>query len=378
MMDSIKDIELSGDFQSDKIYYLYKTSSSEINLKILSQLQKYESSLDFFSYYTKNDIKNLINSVNQLNKNLTSIFNDNSNSFSTDTNNYISQISKIILTLNFILKIQETLNNLLQKSKQYLNEISCNYKIENIYHDKLSSLIDSLQYNFFSDISSPNNNSSTASTKVNSSTDLYLVNKKPSKKQIEINDDEIQENFFNQKSISIVNEEILSDVQTPSFIDKTSNKDNIYTASNVSDESVSNNNFFNLSFRDMNFIPDSDSKTDDNSPMRKKSINKTEKSYKKNILSFPIDKINNQNSPIKSNLLNNISLDEKGKVKMYGDILILIKKLYKLCLITTEERIEIKKLVISKSKKIIDFYIKEYENIKDDYIKSANAIKKLL
>ena len=378
MMDSIKDIELSGDFQSDKIYYLYKTSSSEINLKILSQLQKYESSLDFFSYYTKNDIKNLINSVNQLNKNLTSIFNDNSNSFSTDTNNYISQISKIILTLNFILKIQETLNNLLQKSKQYLNAISCNYKIENIYHDKLSSLIDSLQYNFFSDISSPNNNSSTASTKVNSSTDLYLVNKKPSKKQIEKNDDEIQENFFNQKSISIVNEEILSDIQTPSFIDNTSNKDNIYTVSNVSDESVSNNNFFNLSFRDMNFIPDSDSKTDDNSPMRKKSISKTEKSYKKNILSFPIDKINNQNSPIKSNLLNNISLDEKGKVKMYGDILILIKKLYKLCLITTEERIEIKKLIISKSKKIIDFYIKEYENIKDDYLKSANAIKKLL
>ena len=63
---------------------------------------------------------------------------------------------------------------------------------------------------------------------------------------------------------------------------------------------------------------------------------------------------------------------------MCRDFLILVKKLYKLCLITAEERIKIKKLIISKSKKIIDFYIKEYENIKDDYLKSANAIKKLL
>ena len=63
---------------------------------------------------------------------------------------------------------------------------------------------------------------------------------------------------------------------------------------------------------------------------------------------------------------------------MCRDILILVKKLYKSCLITAEERIKIKKLIISKSKKIIDFYIKEYENIKDDNLKSANAIKNLL
>ena len=63
---------------------------------------------------------------------------------------------------------------------------------------------------------------------------------------------------------------------------------------------------------------------------------------------------------------------------MNCDFLLLVKKLYKLCLITAEERIKIKKLIISKSKKLIDFYIKEYENMKDDYLKSANSIKNFL
>ena len=377
MMDSIKDIELIGNFKSDKIYYLYKTSSSEINLEILSQLQKYESSLDFFSYYTKNDIKNLTYSVNQLDKALTSIFNDNSNNFSLSTDKYISQISKIILVLNLIQKNQEIIYNLLLKSKQHLNKISNFSNIENINQDKLLCLIDNLQYNYFNDISPSNSNFSRTSTKVNSCSSLNLFNKTTSKKQIEINDDEKQEEFFIEKKLSIVNEEILSDVQTPAFMDKIPNKNNINTILNDSNDSKDIE--FNLSFRDMNFILDPDSKTVNYFPMEKKSKHKTEKFHKKNILSFPTDKINISRSVrIKKGNFNIKILDEDKEIKMCRDFLILVKKLYKLCLITAEERIKIKKLIISKSKKIIDFYIKEYENIKDDYLKSANAIKKLL
>ena len=379
MMDSIKDIELIGNFNSDKVYYLYKTSDSDINLEILSQLQKYESSLDFFSYYTKNDIKNIVNSVNQLDKNLNSIFNDNSNNFSSNTDKYISQISIIILTLNFILKIQEISNNLLIKTKQYLNEISSNCNIENIYRDKFLSLIDNLQYNFFNDASPSNNNYSRVSTKVNTLSSQSLSNKISTKKQIKINNDEIQEKFFDQNK-SIINDEILSDVKTPSFIEKKSNNDNVNNTNfNISNDNVSNDNDSNLSFRDMVFVLTPDPKTDDNSPKEKKAKNEIKKSHKKNTLSFPNDKtITERSKCIKSKFLFDKSIDEEGKIKMCRDILILVKKLYKLCLITAEERIKIKKLIISKSKKIIDFYIKEYENIKDDNLKSANAIKNLL
>ena len=177
-MDSIKHIDLLGDFKSDKIYYFYKTSSSEINLEILSQLQKYESSLEFFSFYTKNDIKNMINSVSHLDKDLTYVFNDNSNNFSSNTDKYISQISKIILVLNLIQKTQEILNKLLLNSKQYLNEISNNCEIENIYKDKLLSLIKNLEYDLYNDISSSYNHFSTVSSKANFSRSLSSSNKK--------------------------------------------------------------------------------------------------------------------------------------------------------------------------------------------------------
>ena len=376
MVEVIKYLEIHCKSKLDKIYYLYKTSSSEINLEILSQLQKYESSLDFFSYYTKNDLKNIINSVNQLDKNFSSIFNDNSSNFISNTDKYISQISKIILILNLILRNQEIINKLLIKSKKYLNEISINCKIENIYKEKLLSLINYLEYNFNADISSYNNNLSLISTEENSCRSINLFNKN-SKKQIQINDSKIQDEFFNEKKFSNVNEEILSDIETPEFFEKNSNKENINLSSNDFNNSVSNDNDFNISLRDMVFNI-ADSKDDENSSKGKKSKRKKGKFDKINILPQGNKNSKDKNIMIKSRLLQFKLLGKEGQIKMYRDLLLLIKKLYKLCLITAEERIEIKKLIISKSKKIIDFYIKEYDTIKQNYLKSANTIKKLL
>ena len=378
-MDSIKYIDNFGDFKLDKIYYLYNTSSSEINLEILSQFKKFESSPNFFFYYTENDIKNLLKLINKLDENLTSIFNDNSYKFSTNTDKYISQISKIILIFTLIQKIQEISSKFLLKSKQYLNEISNNYKIENIYQDKLFSLINNLENNFTSDISLSTNNYSKSSTPINSSSSLNLFSISSSKKQIEISNDEIQNEFFNEKKLSVVDEEILSDVQTPGFIDKISNKDNVNTPSNISHNTDLNDDEFNLSFRNMNFILNSNPNILSNFPIGIKSKQRTEKFHRKNALSFSIDKIKNfRSASTKSEILNIKPLNEDAEIKMYRDFLLLVKKLYKSCLITADEKIEIKKLIISKSKKIIDFYIKEYENIKNDNLKSANAIKKLL
>ena len=375
MIDAIKYIELIGEFKSDKIYYLYKTSSSEINLETLSQLQNYESSLEFFSHYTKVDIRNLINSINKLDKDLTSIFSENSNNFLSNTEKYISQISKLILLLNLIIKLQEILNKNLINSKKYLEEISNNCKIDNIYQDKFLSLINNLEHNFPNNTPSINNNFSVDSTKVNS------CNKNNSKILPEINDIKIEDEFFNTKKLSIVNEEILSDIQTPAFIEKKSNKDNISTTilNGSSNNSLSNYDDFNLTFRDMIFILDPDSKTNDNSPKNQKSNYEIEKPIKKSISTSLKKEVNNRRSVRATrSFLKMKSLDEESEIKMYTDFLLLVQKLYKSCLITTEERIGIKKLIISKSKKIIDFYKNEYENIKDDYLKSANAIKNLL
>ena len=129
----------------------------------------------------------------------------------------------------------------------------------------------------------------------------------------------------------------------------------------------------------MFFIFGQELNTDNNSPIERKSKNKNGKPQTKNNSCFKVYKINKRRSfKINSKLLNSKSLDDDGEIKMYYDFLLLVKKLYKSCLITAEERIGIKKLIISKSKKIIGFYKKEYENIKHDYIKIASTIKKLL
>ena len=379
MMDAIKYIGLTGEFKPDKMYYFFKTSSSEINLEILSRLQEYESSIDFFSRHTALDINNIINSVNQLDKNLNSIFNDTPNNFSSDMDKYISGISKVIFILSLTIKIQVSLNNNLLKSKQYLNEISKSCKIENIYQGELLSLINNLEYNFANDTSILNNNFSVSSTKANSCSSINPYNKNFSNILSETDNNKSQEDFFKEKRLSIVNEEILSDIQTPEFIAKKPIKDNIYTIINNSSDSASNDNDFNLTFRDMICILDADSKTNNNTPVGRKSKYKAEKSENKNTLSF---KKNNNNirrsARLNRELLNNKSLNEEDEIKMYTDFLLLIKKLYKACLITAEEKIEIKKLIISKSEKLINFYKKEFNNIKDDCLKSANAIKSLL
>lgn len=389
MMDAIKKIEVTGDFKSDKIYSLYKTSSTEINLEILSLFQKYESSLDFFSYYTKNDIKNLLNSVDQLDENLTSVFNENSNNFSSYINKYISQISKIILTLNLIQKTQEILNNVLLKSKLYLKEISNNSKIENMNQNKLLSLMDNLQYDFSNDIPFTYSRFSVDSTNVNSCSSINSLNKTSLKKKIKLNsDNKIYDNFFNTKLIGIVNEESLSDIETPAFCGKgkkTSNTELIKKVFKDSDNNnVSNDNDLNISLRDMIFDQDSESKNKKKAPGTSKSKNRRKKgkSYRKKTLFFSEKNVfnlkHNARSLRLSRDINDHFLDEREEIKMFSDFLILIKNLYKNCLITSEEKVEIKKLIISKSRKIIKFYINEFDNIKNNNDKIATALKSLL
>ena len=386
MIDIIKNIGLLEEFKSDKIYYLYKTSSSEINLQILSHLQKYESSSDFFNCYTKTDVKRLTNSVNKLDKDLTSVLNNDSNNFSSNIDKYISEISKVILTLNLIHQIQEILNNLLLKSKQHLNGVSNNCKITNLYQGKLLSLINNLEYNLDSGSDTSLPNFSLPENKISSCPDLNFFN---FKKQIEINENYNQEQFLLNKQLSLINEGCLSDIETPAFCEiskKYSNKDFIQKNTKISNNKSSNNkeydNDLNLSFRDMKFLPMSQSKTEDHSPTQNETKNKHKKgkSHRKKSFFFT-ENTELKNSLISHRLSGNITehlhKDHK-EVKMYRDFLILINNLYKNCLITAEEKIEIKKLIISKSKKIKNFYNNEFGNIKDNDDKIVTALKNLL
>ena len=66
---------------------------------------------------------------------------------------------------------------------------------------------------------------------------------------------------------------------------------------------------------------------------------------------------------------------------MYSELLEVVNYLYKNCQINAEERVKIKQLIISKSKKIEDIYlsyINNNKNIRDDIKKFAMELKEII
>ena len=386
-MEIIKSIELLGEFKSNEIYYFYKTSSSEANLEILSHLKKYQSSIDFFYYYTDTDIKSLNNVINELDRNLMNIFNEESNKFSTNTDKYISKISKIILTLNLIQKNQEILNSIISKTKNYFNEIFSNFKYDTIYQEKILFLINNLQYNFSSDFRSSIKKISRISTKDNScssqiSSQDFSYQKTEKKNKIKNNDINEVDNFFANNQRSIINEECLSsDISTPKFQKLEKKIKERQPISNIknSNQDIYTQKESTLTLSEMIFAPCPDDNIhSSNRETRNKSDTNIKLKKRKN--SFIPDRSDSNNMSVSlSNHKQSFhkSLNNDEDIKMYSDLLILIKKLYRFCLINSEERIKFKKIVIEKPKPIFEFYSNIYKNHKTDYKKLAGEFKKL-
>ena len=384
-MENIKSIELFGEFKFNDIYYFYKTSSSETNLEILSHLKKYQSSMDFFSHFTNIDINCLTKILNELDINFMNIFNEDSNKYSTNIEKYISKISKVILILNLIQKNQEILNSIFSKIKHYFSEIFTNFKYDIIHQEKLLFLINNLQFNCGNDLDSPKKKISRISTKNNtcssqiSSQDLFQ--KTRLKNKIEINNSDITQNFFEKNKYSIVNDECLSDICTPGFqklekkIKESQSKINI---KNSNKETYSHKES-TLTLSEMIFDPFPEDKDNNITKHKNKNVSNTNIKHKNRNNSFvPLrndyKKLSENVSHHKISLNKYISNVEE--IQMFSDLLLLIKKLYKSCLITAEERIKLKKLVIEKSKPILKFYNNEFKNNKTDYKKLADEIKK--
>ena len=387
-METIKLNELIGKLKIDEIYYFYKTSSPETNLEILSCLKKYQSYIDFFSYYTDTDIKCLLNLLNELDRNLMFIFNQKLNKFSTNTENYISEISKIILTLNLIQKNQEMLNSIISKIKLYFKEKLINFKFDNVHQEKLLSLINNLENNFPNDLVLSNKEISRISTKDNSCSSQIspqeLLQSSTAKNITSINKIKINtnENFFEKNNHSIIDEECLSNISTPKFQNLEKKNEESQSKNKLKNYDENNNIQIesSLSLSEMIFVPFPEDK--DNHISKKKIKKNKSNTYiklrnKKNSL-FPI-RSNNKN--LSESFLNQKSLHKSifnvEEVKMFSDLLILTKQLYKFCLINSEEKIKFKKLVIEKSKSIFKFYRNEFKNNKNDYKKLSYEIKKL-
>ena len=137
MFDFIKSFNLSEEIKDNEIYYLFKTDSSEINLQIISSLQKFTTNQELFNYYTKQNCKSVIDSF----KNISSISSkickeEEKKEFESEIDKYISGLSKIILLFSLIQKTNELLSDLLMNSKQYINRFFIECQIQKKYARK--------------------------------------------------------------------------------------------------------------------------------------------------------------------------------------------------------------------------------------------------
>ncbi len=332
MLEYINSIDFLDEYKSDKLYELHKSSSSEINAELLSKFKRYNSFNEFFTYYTNIDINSVSKLLTEIYTNLTNISNeDYSNKFSSNTDKYISQISKFILIFNLVLKIQENLSSILLKSKQLLNN-SIRYDITNIHLDKYLSEINNLYHNNISLIHEKN--ISRTSAKDNSISSIKSLREHLLSKNEKLN---INHSYFFINKNDNDNEDSLLDLATPTFIKRDNEDSKSYCPKPHYKSS-------NLSISEMVFEP----VIDEDIPV--------------------ITHVSSSKNPI---------IRGNKEIKICTDLLLLIQKLYKSCLITAEEKIKLKKLIISKSKNIFNFYLNEY-NINGNIRKYAECLKKFI
>ncbi len=177
MYDEIKALEFSGEMKTNDLYYLFKTNSSQINLEILSKLQKFPTLTGFFKHYMKKDIKvlndtydNFIHILSQFSSLISKA------KFESNIDQYISDFSYIYTLFNILLKLNDSLNSIISNIKNNITTLYNKYHIDKNKQEKIDECVA-----YLLDISQHKNNShnffSKCSTKENSngSIDHYLI-----------------------------------------------------------------------------------------------------------------------------------------------------------------------------------------------------------
>ena len=180
MYEVIKSIEISEELKINEFYNLFKTNSSNMNLEIFSKLQTFSTAAELFKHYMNEDIKIYYQNTDNFIQQLSSIINKENNKFDSMTDKYISDFSYILVLLNIISKLNDSLTEIIKNTKNALSKISDKYSsyLDKSKQEKFNELIDCLLNKYSSIDYNINNKSSNklymskSSTKENSNGSL--------------------------------------------------------------------------------------------------------------------------------------------------------------------------------------------------------------
>ena len=355
-----KRLEIFKEKKSSKLYDLYSVTSAEVNEEIKMKLHSFKSSHKFFEHYTKKNINQLLFSLSKFNSNLSELFDENKNISGSLTDKYISNLSKIYLSLSLIHRIHEILTNILELTKNcYSKLISENkYQIINIkpINEYINELIDTYSNKNYILFTPKFSNSS---SQINEKTLSFNNN---------FNEEDINfSNFFKIKNrshsvfnnINLINTGVENENEVKKIDDALTNPEETEEV-NFKYEG----NFSHLTLKEMKFIIEEQNEIEEGNDIRK--VN----SCLNTRIGFLPDKNVKKNQ-------NKTTIENNPKKEMCIKLLEVIIKLYKNCIINSEEKLKLKQLVISKSKKIEQIYKDYFVFSKYDKNELIKELKKL-
>ena len=367
MLDFIKAINSKKIISSEEIYEIFKTDSFDLNLKFLSNVQKHKTVNEFFDYYSKLDFKNVLNVFDNLNSLTVILSNDrNKNIFGNKIDKYLYDVSKIIMFFLLIEKTNEILNNFITNAKTTINDFCLRNE---------SSSISTNINNCFNNI-------------INFSPVLQRSLSRRATKERTLSSYNNQKEKENSVLLDITkhddNELIVLGNNTPKFKEKewskasslNDKKDNsVLKSSQKTIDSI-------LSLRNMKFMHDEKEKNPRGIKKKNKTIrfgfNKQEPEnfLKQKSNSNKIYEYQNNMYDINSSFEYNPQCIDKSQ--LLANLLNIINFLFTKGKINEEQKLKLKKLLISDSENVINRFNKYYESTFPFNNNLKNLFKKFL
>ena len=380
MLENLESLDIFEENGIDNLYNLFKTSSSNVNLELLSKFQEFSTSSDFFKHYMNKDIHSFFSLFQKLEENYSTICNnDNYINFNSCTDKYISILSNLIILLHLILKNRKIIKSTITNLKHNLIKYNSEYIIDCDFYNKMNEYINSLLN--LSLINDPDKINNTSTRKDNLSTANITNTSVNSIFKDKIIGNE-ENNFYDMTN---------EDMRTPFFVSKSESLIN-----NIEILNNNNNNINLIICRKKDSIGSILNLPCTDFSLEKSNLNKQDS--KTNNFS----KINNSNEKIKHNsnndLLNNIKLINKLKgekikkvrkktnkekdkknnkinnLKRYEILLKNVNELYKNHNINSIKKKKIKQLIISDSSKVKELYNYYCKNDINKYVEYLEGL----
>lgn len=301
MFEEIKSLDFSDEMKINELFPLFKTKMSPMDIDIISKLQYFSTSTNFFKHYMNKDIKKLYEHMNILIYELSSLTDENKNNkFNDKVDKYISDFSYIYVCFNLIIKINEALLSILLNTKNYLSKLYKKYGLDKNYEERINKCIQHMIPIYQNDIVKKNTFSNSLN-KANSNFNIINLN------------DENNENkeFSNSNKEQILINDLLGkdqsnlDSNTPRF-----NNENNFCSSILNNKESSNMNNNDKEEIYYNFNLEKQKSLDSQftlSPNKKNIVKNEEKTEKEYIKSNNINNISNKDSEDTDDIKNYIS-----------------------------------------------------------------------